>query len=341
MLVLVTCGGPFSPDTGLPRQRDPVRARRLGAARSASRAARHPATRVVIVAGHVRRHEHLARARSSVARHHRRGRASRGRPARLRARSRGGVLVRDLRRLPAAGRLDSREARRGAGPGDRHQRLDAGRRLPLPAAGRARRPRGGRGPELRPHAPGAPEPRRRHPRDPARAGRDRRGRAREGARGRARARGSPTSSRTSRTRPAARCRWTSAGACSSWRPSTTSRSSRTTRTWSCASRARTSRRCCRSTSTAASSTRRRSRRRCAPGSAWATWSGSRRHDRRDPQARHEHVHLAEHGRPGDRGRVLRVGRDRRLDRDGQGSAARASRRDRGRARAPPARTPAS
>ena len=34
--------------------------------------------------------------------------------------------------------------------------------------------------------------------------------------------------------------------------------------------------------------------------------GSAGHDRRDPQAGHEHLHLAEHGRPGDRGRVLRA-----------------------------------
>ena len=34
-------------------------------------------------------------------------------------------------------------------------------------------------------------------------------------------------------------------------------------------------------------------------------------DRRHPQAGHEHLHLTEHGRPVDRGRVLRLGRDRR------------------------------
>ncbi len=38
------------------------------------------------------------------------------------------------------------------------------------------------------------------------------------------------------------------------------------------------------------------------------------------QARDEHLHLAEHGRRGDRLRVLHVGRDRALDRDGQGGA---------------------
>ena len=76
-----------------------------------------------------------------------------------------------------------------------------------------------------------------------------------------------------------------------------------------------------------------------PGHPRGLSGGQRRHDRRDPQARHEHLHLAEHGGPGDRGRVLRLGRDRRLHRNGQGGAARASRRHIGRARAPPARRP--
>ena len=163
------------------------------------------------------------------------------------------------------------EARRGAGSGDRHQRLDAGGRLPLPAAGRARatswwsrrRATTARSWRCGTSAPTSSR---------SRSSRTGSTWARSSRRSRpARGRGSRTSSPTSRTRPAARCRSTSAGACSSWRPSTTSRSSRTTRTWSCASRARTSRRCCRSTSAAASSTRRRSRRRSARASAWATW----------------------------------------------------------------------
>ncbi len=58
--------------------------------------------------------------------------------------------------------------------------------------------------------------------------------------------------------------------------------------------------------------------------------------RADPEARDEHVHLAEHGRPGDRLRVLRVGRDRRRDRDGQERARRARRDARRRAAGAPA-----
>ena len=56
-----------------------------------------------------------------------------------------------------------------------------------------------------------------------------------------------------------------------------------------------------------------------------------------PQARHRDLHLAEHGRPGDRGRVLPLGGDRALDRDGQGGAPRAPRRHLRRPRPPPAR----
>ena len=39
---------------------------------------------------------------------------------------------------------------------------------------------------------------------------------------------------------------------------------------------------------------------------------------RDREAGDEHLHLAEHGRAVDRLRVLRLGRDRALDRDGPG-----------------------
>ena len=43
-------------------------------------------------------------------------------------------------------------------------------------------------------------------------------------------------------------------------------------------------------------------------------------DRRDPRHRHQHLHLAEHGGPGDRGRVLQLRGDRPLDRHRQGGA---------------------
>ena len=66
-----------------------------------------------------------------------------------------------------------------------------------------------------------------------------------------------------------------------------------------------------------------------------------RPDRRHPQARHQHLHLAEHGRPVDRRRVLPLRRDRALDRDRQGGPAGAPRRHGERARAPPAGRQAS
>ena len=46
-------------------------------------------------------------------------------------------------------------------------------------------------------------------------------------------------------------------------------------------------------------------------------------DRQDRQDRHQHLHLAQHGGPGDRQPVLPLGRDRALHRDGARGAARA------------------
>ena len=268
----------------------------------------------------------------------------RRRPARLRARSRPA-------RSPTAPRpgyppllawiAEKHGVDRRAG--DRHQRLDAGRRVPVRAAASSpatswwsRRPpttarcsrcatsarrscrsrsrptastwrrsaggaRGGRAADARAHHPQLPEPGRLH----AVAG-----------------------------QAAAPAR---AGA-----PSTTSRSSRTTRTWSCASRAS-------DLPTMLSLDEGEPRRlrvvvledRLPRASGSATWSARADTDRRDPQARHRDLHLAEHGGPGDRERVLRLGRDRRLDRDGQGRAARASRRHLRRARPRTSPTPAS
>ena len=158
-------------------------------------------------------------------------------------------------------------------PGARHQRLDAGRRVPVRAAGRGGQRGRRREADLRPHAAQPAQPRRPDPRGRARAGRHRRRCAsQELLRGRRAARCSRTSSRTSRTPPATRCRRTSARSCCGSRPSTTSCSSRTTRTSTSASRARRCRRCSPRTRRARSSTRRRSRRPCARASASATSS---------------------------------------------------------------------
>ena len=116
------------------------------------------------------------------------------------------------------------------------------------------------------------------------------------------------------------------------RRATTSRSSRTTRTWSCASRASAPDDAVARREATTWSTRRRSRRRSAPASAWATWPGRPRRSARSASSATEHLHLAEHGVAGDRGRVLPLGRDRPLDRDREGRAARTPRRHLRRAR---------
>ena len=63
-----------------------------------------------------------------------------------------------------------------------------------------------------------------------------------------------------------------------------------------------------------------------PGIRVGYLAGPGRADRPDAQARHEHLHLAEHGLPVDRRRVLRVRGARPVDRDGEERAARAPRR---------------
>ena len=276
MLVLITCGGPFSAGHRVPRQRDPLRARSLrGSAQASPRAGRTP--------GEPRRYRgrdcppptniSLARGAPSldiIAVDELRAAA---RPS-LRAGSRPGPSPTEPR--PGTRALlawiaekhgvepDQVIATNGSMQADAflfQQLVQPGDLVVVEA------------PDLRPHAAVAAEPRRRDPGHPARGRRHRRRRARARRSRPARGRRSRTSSPTSRTRPAAPSRSRSAGACSSWPRSTASRSSRTTRTWSCASRASPSRRCSRSTSAAASSTRRRSRRRSAPASGWATWSG--------------------------------------------------------------------
>ena len=119
--------------------------------------------------------------------------------------------------------------------------------------------------------------RRRRPHGRAAARRHRRRRAARRCSTAACSRRSRTSSPTSRTPPATRCRCAKRErAARARRASTASRSSRTTRTSTSASAASRCRRCCRwTTARRASSTRRRSPRPSAPASASATSSAPR------------------------------------------------------------------
>ena len=138
---------------------------------------------------------------------------ARRRRARLRERPRRHDRLRHRDRLPAPAQLDRRAPRGGARARARHERLDAGGRVPVRAP-RARRRRGDRrAPHVRPHAAVAARTwrARRTPSSSSPTGStSTRWRACSRA---ARARRSPTSSPTSRTRPATRSRWRSAGAC--------------------------------------------------------------------------------------------------------------------------------
>ncbi len=111
-------------------------------------------------------------------------------------------------RLPAPAQLDRGPPRRGARARAGDQRLDAGGRVPVRAA-RARGRRGDRGaPHVRPHAAVAARARGARARGGAAARRHRHGRAGGAADGQRRrcSRRSRTSSPTSRTPPATRCR---------------------------------------------------------------------------------------------------------------------------------------
>ena len=164
----------------------------------------------------------LVRPRRAVARHRRRRGPAGGRRPGLHDRSRRRDRLRDRDRLPAAAQVDRRAPQRRARAGDRHQRLDAGRRVPVRRAGRARATRSSSsGPPTTarccrcasaaptcgwssssPTASTSPRSSACWPAGPARS--------------------SPTSSPTSRTRPATRCRRPSASGCSSSRASTAS-----------------------------------------------------------------------------------------------------------------------
>ncbi len=127
--------------------------------------------------------------------------------------------LRHLGRLSAPARLDRRPARRRARARARHQRLAAGRRVPVRAPRAPRRRGDRRAPHLRPHAAVAAPARRAAARRRAAsptASTPRRSRACSAGGGARRS--SPTSSPTSRTPPATRSRCRSAARCSSWPP---------------------------------------------------------------------------------------------------------------------------
>ena len=128
-----------------------------------------------------------------------------GRAARVHERPGGHVRLRHLGRLRPAARVDRRAARRRGRPGAGHQRLDAGRRVPVPAARRPRRRGDRRVADLRPHAAEPAQPRRRRADGRARDRRDRRRRASSRCSSTpTSAPSSRTSSPTSRTPPATR-----------------------------------------------------------------------------------------------------------------------------------------
>ena len=208
-------------------------------------------------------------------------------------------------RLRAPARVDRRQPRRRPRAGHRHQRLDAGRRLPLPDARRRRGPRGRREADLRPHAAEPPLPGAEIHRHQPRGRRHRRRRARGAA-----ARGlrpklahiipnfqNPAG--YTLQRPEARA---PAGAGQGARLHPLRGRPVRRHPLRAASRCR---RCSRSTTAAASSTRPRSRRPCARASASATSSAPRTLIDRPPRAGHGHLHLAEHGGPVDRAPLLR------------------------------------
>ena len=260
---------------------------------------------------------HLLRPRRAVRGHRRRRRAPRGRRAGLRGGPGGHDRVRHRHRLRAAARVDRREARRRRPQVHRHQRVDAGRRVPLRHARRARRRGRRRAPDY----------------DRTLLGLRQRGAEI------CRSTSSPTASTSTRCatllegglRPklahiipnfqnpagytlSREKRDAAAGA----RPRVRLPRLRGRPVRRAALRGRAAAaRCSRSTSPTTSSTRRRSPRPSAPASASATSSGPPDVIAEIVYARDEHLHLAEHGRPVDREPVLPRRADRGLDRDGE------------------------
>ena len=143
-----------------------------------------------------------------------------------------------------------------------------------------------------------------------------------GDRRRRRSRSSPTSSPTSRTPPATRSRRPSARRCWRWPPSTTSGCSRTTRTSTLRFSGETLPSMLSMDPEHVVYASSFSKTVC-PGIRVGYLVGPADLIAAIAKLRDEHVHLAEHGRAVDRLRVLRLGRDRQLDRDGQDGAGRA------------------
>ena len=129
--------------------------------------------------------------------------------------------------------------------------------------------------DLRPHAAVAAQPRRRRADGRARARRDRRRRARARARRRRRSPSSPTSSPTSRTRPATRCRRAKRERLLELARDARVHDLRGRSLRGAALRGRAAADDALDRTPTRSSTRRRSRRPSAPGSGSATWSGPR------------------------------------------------------------------
>ena len=188
--------------------------------------------------------------------------------------------------------------------GARHQRLDAGRRLPVRAARRRGRRGRRRAPDLRPHAAVAARARRRRPHGRARARRHRRRRRGDAARRRPAPEAGahhPQLPEPRRLHAVARA---SASGCSSSPPSTASRSSRTTPTSRCASSGEP-------LPTMLSLDERESvvyassfSKTVCPGIRVGYLVGPTALIAQIAKLATEHVHLAEHGRPVDRQRVL-------------------------------------
>ena len=313
-------GSPRPRPPGPPARRSPERCRAAPFSRPAGAhgARSHPglrrAARAPKLPGCVEAHRthHLLRPRRSLARHRRCAGPQRCSGEGVRERPCGHDRLRHLDRLPAAARLDRRPPRGRARARARHQRLDAGRRVPVRAARRRRRRGRGGAPDLRPHAArrcaSAARSSTRSSCSPTGSTPTRSPRLLGRAAGASRS--SPTSSPTSRTPPATRSPRRSARRCSRSPPSTTSSCSRTTPTSSCASAARPLPTML-SIDPSTWCTPRRSRRPSAPGIRVGYLVGPPDLIARDRQAGDEHVHLAEHGLPVDRLRVLRLGRDRR------------------------------